>query len=130
MDLSDDLTSILKAHIRKSGRVFRMEPTDLLFQSRAGTPLDGANLRERVWKRTLMRTGMHYRSLYQTRHTFASIMLMKNNPVIYVAQQLGHANAHTTLTYYAKYIPGMMATAPVALGMSRKEADMISEVGT
>jgi hypothetical protein len=48
-------------------------------------------------------------------------MLMKSNSVLYVSNQLGHANVHTTLKYYTKYVPSMETVKPVALGTGRKE---------
>jgi hypothetical protein len=42
---------------------------------------------------------------YDLRHTFASILLSKNAPILYVSKQLGHSKADTTLRYYAKWLP-------------------------
>ena len=36
------------------------------------------------------------------RHTYASLLLAAGAPITYVSAQLGHANASTTLRYYAK----------------------------
>ncbi len=43
--------------------------------------------------------------VYDLRHTYASLLLAERAPITYVAAQLGHANASTTLRYYAKWIP-------------------------
>ena len=39
---------------------------------------------------------------YDLRHTFASLLLSSNAPLLYVSRQLGHAKATTTLDHYAK----------------------------
>jgi integrase len=48
-------------------------------------------IRER-WRRMLLIAGVRYRNPYQTRHTFASSLLMLGANPLYVATQLGHAD--------------------------------------
>jgi len=57
------------------------------------------------WKPLLQRSGIDYRNLYQTRHTFASLMLQQNEEVAWISQMMGHSDIHTTLTKYARYVP-------------------------
>ena len=42
---------------------------------------------------------------YDLRHTFASLLLSCNVPLLYVSKQLGHAKPTTTLDHYAKWLP-------------------------
>jgi integrase len=61
--------------------------------------------RKTHWKNLLIRTGYSYRKFYQTRHTFASIMLSEGEDVIWVSKiMLGHSEVATTYKFYAKYI--------------------------
>lgn len=57
------------------------------------------------WTPTLKRIGIKYRSQYNTRHTYASTMLTQNKPIAWIAKQLGHSDATTTLRRYARWIP-------------------------
>jgi len=57
------------------------------------------------WKPLLRTCGINYRVLYQTRHTFASIMLQQGEEIPWVSAMMGHKDIHTTLTRYARYIP-------------------------
>ena len=58
------------------------------------------------WKSLLIRTGYDYRRFYQTRHTFACIMLQKGEKLAWVSKiMLGHSEQSTTLRFYADYIP-------------------------
>jgi len=58
------------------------------------------------WKNLLIRTGYDYRRFYQTRHTFACIMLQKGEKLAWVSKiMLGHSEQSTTLRFYADYIP-------------------------
>ncbi|WTE38428.1 tyrosine-type recombinase/integrase [Streptomyces sp. NBC_01618] len=40
-----------------------------------------------------------------TRHTYASIMLEAGDPVVTLAQRLGHSSPTNTLGYYAHFMP-------------------------
>ena len=58
------------------------------------------------WKNLLIRTGYDSRRFYQTRHTFACIMLQKGEKLAWVSKvMLGHSEQSTTLRFYADYIP-------------------------
>lgn len=70
-----------------------------------GDPLDDQKIRKRYWKPALIEAGIAYRSPYQTRHTFASQMLQQGKSPSWVASQLGHKNASTTFSRYARWIP-------------------------
>jgi hypothetical protein len=48
---------------------------------------------------------------YQTRHTYASMMLMAGENPLWVARQMGHADASITLKRYARWIPSDMPDA-------------------
>jgi len=58
-----------------------------------------------VFQRVLRRANLPTFRLYDLRHTFASLLLSSAIPLVYVSQQLGHANPTTTLKYYARWIP-------------------------
>ncbi len=66
---------------------------------------DSSNITKKIWKPLLERLDIEYRILYQTRHTFASLMLQQGEEIAWVSQMMGHIDIHTTLTKYARYIP-------------------------
>jgi len=53
-------------------------------------------------KPLLQKLGIEYRTLYATRHTFASICVANNIPLTYVQKQLGHSKLSTTMDFYVK----------------------------
>jgi integrase len=57
------------------------------------------------WKRLLKKVKMPYRVKYNTRHTFASLMIQNNVPIHIISQTMGHKNIQETLTTYAKFLP-------------------------
>ena len=54
---------------------------------------------------------MRYRNPYQTRHTYASMMLTKVENIMWVAKQMGHANVETVIKYYGRWLPDTSITA-------------------
>lgn len=56
------------------------------------------------WRRILKLAGVRYRSPYQTRHTFATSLLLLGEPPLYVASQMGHIDATMVYTVYTKWI--------------------------
>lgn len=61
--------------------------------------------REMYWRPTLKRLGIRYRSPYQTRHTYATMLLMAGVAPAYGAKQLGHS-VEMFLRTYAKWMDG------------------------
>ncbi len=57
-----------------------------------------------VWKRILRLAGIDYRYLYQTRHSFATLMISNGEDITWVSKMLGHANVRITLEAYTKYL--------------------------
>lgn len=57
---------------------------------------------ERKFKPLLKKLGIEYKTLYATRHTFASMSLEKQLPLTFIQETLGHSELDTTLKYYVK----------------------------
>jgi hypothetical protein len=75
-----------------------------LFPDDAGHVLTVDKIRQ-VFQRILKQAGLPHFALYDLRHSYASLLLSANVPLLYVAKMLGHAKATTTLKYYAKWMP-------------------------
>jgi integrase len=60
-------------------------------------------IRER-WGRILLIAGVRYRNPYQTRHTYASSLLMLGANPLYVATQLGHVDTALVFRTYGRWV--------------------------
>lgn len=65
---------------------------------------DDQCIRKRVWKPALQSAKIEYRNPYQTRHTFASMMLSKGMNPMQVAQQMGHKDWGMIRMIYGRWI--------------------------
>ena len=69
-----------------------------------GVPyLDDRPMREHVWTPTLKRLGLRHRPAYNTRHTYATLLLMAGANPAWAANQLGHG-IQMFLTVYARWL--------------------------
>jgi hypothetical protein len=85
-----------------------------VFASVSGTRLDPSNVRK-AFDRVLAAAEVHHRGLHQMRHTCASSLLQRGAAITYVARQLGHRDASTTLRIYAHWLPDASRTRAVDL---------------
>ncbi len=100
IDILPPLLPILKPHVDS----LPADPTTLIFTTPSGTPMDLTNLRNLVWYPTLKRAGLRRRTMYQARHTYASLMLSAGEDPQWVSRMLGHADLSVLISHYAKYI--------------------------
>ena len=69
-------------------------------------PFDGDQaIRKSFWIPTLRRAKVRYRNPYQTRHTYASMMLSAGEHPMWVAKQMGHTDWTMIARVYGRWIP-------------------------
>ncbi|AOZ48789.1 hypothetical protein BKX93_01450 [Chromobacterium vaccinii] len=56
------------------------------------------------WRKVVTASGIRYRNPYQTRHTFASKLLLSGEPELLVAKLLGHTTVEMVRRHYGRYI--------------------------
>ena len=108
-------------HALREQRAASQLRSSYIFPSRAGGPLNITNVRERVWKPALRRAGLRYRTMYQTRHTFATLALQSSEQIGWVSKQLGHTNDEMVIRHYAKFIPNLARQDGSALAKIMQE---------
>lgn len=65
---------------------------------------DIKRIRDNGWKKTLKVCSLEYRPIYQTRHTFATTMLVNGENIVWLSYTLGHESSSTTLNAYVRYV--------------------------
>jgi integrase len=71
------------------------------------------------WKPTITKLKLRYRVPYQTRHTYATIQLVKGVNPMWVSKQMGHVNMKMLLEVYSKWID---------LAEKQKEVEKVNEL--
>jgi integrase len=64
-----------------------------------------------MWLPALKKAGVRYRRPYQTRHTYASMMLTAGESPIWLANQMGHADTGMIFRIYGRLIPDAVPEA-------------------
>jgi integrase len=77
-----------------------------VFLNTKGRPILQDKLRE-LWVRVMKKSGLRYRRMYETRHTFASWALDAGETPEWVALTLGHVNTSMVYKTYGRYIPNL-----------------------
>jgi len=72
---------------------------------RSGERWTGDEQIRKVWARILKKAGIRYRRPYQTRHTYASMMLSASEHPMWVAKQMGHSDWTMIAKIYGKWMP-------------------------
>ena len=92
--------ALIRQQQHTAGKVFVFE------NPRTGEPWkhDGP-YRKTAWTPALARAGVRYRPAYQTRHTFASMLLSGGVEPMYVAQQMGHRDWGMIRKVYGRWMP-------------------------
>jgi len=62
-------------------------------------------IRNPLWTQALKAAGVRYRNPYQTRHTYASMLLSAGENPAWIAKQMGHTNMGMVLKKYGRYLP-------------------------
>jgi len=64
-------------------------------------------IRKTCWCYILKKAGVRYRNPYQTRHTYASMMLSAGENMLWLAKQMGHRDTEMIIKTYGKWLPDL-----------------------
>lgn len=97
------------AALKRQKRITFMSGGIIFRDPRSGEPWAGDEaIRQGPWKTAIRISGVRYRRPYQTRHTYASMMLTAGEPLGWVAQQMGHSDLTMLARTYARWIKSAM----------------------
>ena len=83
---------------------YGMPLPEVVFPSDEGTRLDPSNV-GKVFTKICAKADLRRRTPHDMRHTYASLLLSANVPLLYVSAQLGHSTSVITLKTYADWLP-------------------------
>lgn len=104
IEILPPLFDVLKRHERETRLKFQ---SPYVFLSKDGGLIDLDNLRNRIWYPTLKRARLRSRRMYETRHTFATLMLGSGENPHWVARMMGHASTDMLFKHYSRWIPNL-----------------------
>jgi integrase len=105
VDLSDAAVAALE---RQKAFTLLKRPDGPIFENpETGKPWNDLQVqRRRYFVPTLTALKIRHRDMYQTRHTFATLLLMGGVNPTYISRQLGHANTGMLFKVYGTWIEG------------------------
>ncbi|MGC3892658.1 tyrosine-type recombinase/integrase [Pseudomonas urmiensis] len=83
-------------------------------------------IRKTMWAHAVKKAGVRYRRPYQTRHTYASMMLSAGEHPMWVAMQMGHSDWTMIARVYGRWMP----SADVEAGSRAEEIWMSGSAET
>lgn len=96
------LIPVIKA--MRAQRHETMGKSDYVFLNKSGRPLLPTTVNFSIWKPALVKAKLAPRSLYQTRHTFATLMLDSGEHPGWVQKMMGHETLQMIYERYYSYI--------------------------
>ena len=102
--LSDALQSHLLTVKEDELKYGWSEVPSWLFVTKAGTPLDPANVRRAMLRILKAAKLPEHFTPHCLRHTYASILLSEGISPVYVQEQLGHATIELTVSTYGRWL--------------------------
>ena len=124
VEMTDVLVSALRRHRKqqaerrlKVGPHWTSDPrwADLVFTSEVGTPIDPSHAR-RDFKKICAHADVPALSLYEMRHTVASLMVDADVPLREVADLLGHKDLEMVVKRYRHRTEGVVKSHVAVLG--------------
>jgi len=91
-------------------------------------PMNAAFLRFKLWYKLLRKSGVRPVRIHDLRHTYASLLLLAGEPMLYVKEQLGHSSVQVTVDLYGHVRPGLNRGAVNRLAESTRPGSAIVQL--
>lgn len=109
----------LLPYLQSQKRLTSQSDSEYVFLSRENRPFnDGNRIRDYHWKRLLKELELPYQRLYDTRSSFATMMLSSGKfSINHIAQMMGHTNVDMLIHKYNKFIPAEVKKIDKSIGL-------------
>lgn len=78
-----------------------------VFTNAKRLPLNYQTVSKSVWYPTLRQAKLRPRNPYQTRHTYATLLLASGEAPEWIANQMGHTTTTMLFRVYSRYVPNL-----------------------
>ncbi|RBW63730.1 site-specific integrase [Vibrionales bacterium C3R12] len=102
ISLTDSVVDALKTH-KKTAYL----KDKYVFTNAKRKPLNYAVVSRTIWYPTLKKAKLRDRNPYQTRHTFATLLLASGESPEWIANQMGHTTTTMLFRVYSRYVPNL-----------------------
>jgi integrase len=100
--LTDRVVSALKVQMQVT-----KNKSEFVFCKANGKQFNYHTISRVIWEPMLRRLNLKYRNPYQTRHTFATLLLAAGESPEWIAQQMGHSTTTMLFRVYSRYVPNL-----------------------
>ncbi|MCY9854728.1 site-specific integrase [Vibrio mediterranei] len=102
IQLTDRVVEALQKHCVSADKKLKY-----VFTNAQNRHLNYAVVARSVWYPTIERAGLKRRNPYQTRHTFATLLLAAGESPEWIANQMGHTTTTMLFRVYSRYVPNL-----------------------
>jgi len=109
----------LLPYLKSQRELTKENDSEYIFLSIYGTPFnDGNRIRDYHWRKLLEKVKLPYQRLYDTRSSFATMMLSSGKfSINHIAQIMGHTNVDMLIHKYNKFIPAEVRKIDKSIGL-------------
>ena len=109
----------LLPYLESQKKLTQDSDSEYIFLSMYGTPFnDGNRIRDYHWRKLLEKVKLPYQRLYDTRSSFATMMLSSGKfSINHIAQIMGHTNVDMLIHKYNKFIPAEVRKIDKSIGL-------------
>jgi integrase len=106
-------------YLKSQRELTKDKESEYIFLTQLGTPFnDGNRIRDYHWKKLLQKLEIPYQRLYDTRSSFATMMLSSGKfSINHIAQMIGHTNVDMLIHKYKKFIPAEVRRIDKSIGL-------------
>lgn len=98
-----DMLPVVEQALREQYKQTGLGGKDVFISQRGQGFSNAGTLTQNYWHPLLKRCLLGSRYFYNTRHTFATMMISNNEDILWVSKMMGHKDSSVTLKIYAKY---------------------------
>lgn len=98
-----DMLPIVEEALREQEKLTREKGKDVFISSRGEGYKSSKTITKNYWHPLIEKCKLEKRDFYNTRHSFATLMISNNEDILWIAHTMGHKDPTVTFQKYTKY---------------------------